>query len=110
MIGEEMSGVAIHADTENGRTDWPSDPAGLRYERAPVPNVVAEAVSAYMKRRNLVYAGFDFLVTPDDQWVMLEGVVHLLDQLSSELRSVQGLAERGVVLGSLGLVILGRSS
>jgi ATP-grasp ribosomal peptide maturase len=72
VIGQEMFPVAIHADTEDARTDWRSDPAGLRYERAPVPDVVAEAVGRYMKRTNLVYAGFDLVVTPADQWVMLE--------------------------------------
>jgi hypothetical protein len=25
-----------------------------------------------MRRTNLAYAGFDFVVTPDNQWVMLE--------------------------------------
>lgn len=25
-----------------------------------------------MKHMNLAYAGFDFVVTPDDRWVMLE--------------------------------------
>ena len=72
VIGQDMFGVAIHADTEDARTDWRSDPAGLRYERVPLPEAVADAVSVYMKRTGLVYAGFDFVVTPDDRWVMLE--------------------------------------
>jgi ATP-grasp ribosomal peptide maturase len=72
VIGEDMFPVAIHADTEDARTDWRSDPAGLRYERVPVPETVADAVSRYMKRTGLVYAGLDFVVTPDNRWVMLE--------------------------------------
>ncbi len=72
VIGQEMFGVAIHAVTEDARTDWRSDLAGLRYELVPVPGVVAESIGRYMKRTSLVYAGFDFVVTPDDQWVMLE--------------------------------------
>jgi hypothetical protein len=64
--------VAIHADTEDARVDWRSDPAGLRYERVPVPDAVAEAVGRYMRRTGLMYAGFDFVVTPEGRWVMLE--------------------------------------
>lgn len=44
----------------------------MRYERVAVPDAVGDAVSRYMKRTDLVYVGFDFVVTPDDRWVMLE--------------------------------------
>lgn len=37
-----------------------------------MPDTVVDGVSNYMKRMNLVYAGLDFVVTPDDRWVMLE--------------------------------------
>jgi ATP-grasp ribosomal peptide maturase len=72
VIGHEMFPVAIHAETEEARTDWRSDPNGLRYELVSVPNAVAKAVGRYMKRTNLVYAGFDFVVTPDGEHVLLE--------------------------------------
>lgn len=72
VIGEELFAAAIHADTETARTDWRSDPAALRYELVMAPEPVAEAVARYMKRMNLVYAGFDFVVTPENRWVMLE--------------------------------------
>lgn len=72
VIGQEMFPVAIHADSEAARTDWRSDPGRLRYERVPLPDTVADAVLAYMKRTSLVYAGFDFVVTPACEWVMLE--------------------------------------
>lgn len=72
VIGQQAFPVAIHADTEDARTDWRADPNALRYEMVPVPDTVAEAVSAYMKRTNLAYAGFDFAVTPDKEWIMFE--------------------------------------
>ncbi len=72
VIGHQLFPVAIHADTEAARTDWRSDPGGLRYERVSLPEAVAEAVSAYLKASGLAYAGFDFVVTPDGEWVMLE--------------------------------------
>jgi hypothetical protein len=33
VIGQQMFPVAIHATTDDARTDWRSDPAALRYER-----------------------------------------------------------------------------
>lgn len=72
VIGQDVFAVAIHADSQDARTDWRSDPASLRYELVTAPGSVAGAVAQYMTRMNLVYAGFDFVVTPDDQWVMLE--------------------------------------
>lgn len=72
VIGDEWFPIAIHAATEAARTDWRSDPSALTYEFVPVPNTVADGVSRYMKRMNLSYAGLDFVITPDDRWVMLE--------------------------------------
>ncbi|HWR46118.1 MAG TPA: ATP-grasp ribosomal peptide maturase [Pseudonocardiaceae bacterium] len=72
VIGQDVFPVAIHAGTEDARTDWRSDPAALRYELVTVPDTVADGVSRYMKRTNLAYAGFDFVVTPEGAWVMLE--------------------------------------
>ncbi len=37
-----------------------------------MPDTVTDGVSQYLKRMNLVYAGLDFVVTPDERWVMLE--------------------------------------
>ncbi|WP_157434394.1 MULTISPECIES: hypothetical protein [Actinoalloteichus] len=33
---------------------------------------MTDAVGRYLKRMNLAYAGFDFVVTPKAGWVMLE--------------------------------------
>ncbi len=72
VIGEMWFPVAIHAATEGAHTDWRSDPSALTYEFVAVPDTVADGVSQYLKRMNLTYAGLDFVVTPDEQWVMLE--------------------------------------
>jgi len=37
-----------------------------------MPDTVIEGVSLYIKHTNLTYAGLDFVVTPDERWVMLE--------------------------------------
>ncbi|MET9260524.1 MvdC/MvdD family ATP grasp protein [Amycolatopsis sp. NPDC004079] len=72
VVGAELFGVAIHADSEDARIDWRSDPAALRHELIDVPGPVAEGVARYMRRTSLAYAGFDFAVTPSGRWTMLE--------------------------------------
>ncbi|MGH3918018.1 MAG: ATP-grasp ribosomal peptide maturase [Pseudonocardiaceae bacterium] len=72
VIGHRCFPIAIHAATESAHTDWRSDPSALTYEFVPVPDSVANGVSQYLKRMNLAYAGLDFVVTPDERWVMLE--------------------------------------
>lgn len=72
IIGERWFPIAIHAATQDARTDWRSDPSALTYEIVSVPDTVAEGVLRYFKRTNLAYAGLDFVVTPERKWVFLE--------------------------------------
>lgn len=72
VIGQRTFPIAIYATTDDTRTDWRSDPAALHYERVSLPDTVATGITAYMKRTDLAYAGFDFVVTPLGDWVMLE--------------------------------------
>ncbi|MGH3915386.1 MAG: ATP-grasp ribosomal peptide maturase [Pseudonocardiaceae bacterium] len=72
VIGDRWFPIAIYAATDGTRTDWRSDPSALTYEFVSVPDTVVDGVSRYMKRMNLAYAGLDFVITPDDQWVFLE--------------------------------------
>lgn len=72
VIGEQWFPVAIHAATDGAHTDWRSDPTALSYEFVQVPESVTDGVSWFVKRANLAYAGLDFVVTPDEKWVMLE--------------------------------------
>jgi ATP-grasp ribosomal peptide maturase len=72
VIGTQLFPVAIHATTDDTRLDWRADPNALTYELVTAPPEVSDAVSRYMKRMNLAYAGVDFVITPDRDWVMLE--------------------------------------
>uniref|UniRef100_UPI003F4922C8 hypothetical protein n=1 Tax=Amycolatopsis sp. CA-096443 TaxID=3239919 RepID=UPI003F4922C8 len=72
VVGSDMFGVAIHADSEAAREDYRSDPSALRHEPVDVPGRVADGVARYMARTGLAYAGFDFVVTPAGDWTMLE--------------------------------------
>jgi len=72
VIGDQWFPITIHAATDGAHTDWRSDPSALTYEFVPVPDAVVKGVSRYMERMSLAYAGLDFVVTPDERWVMLE--------------------------------------
>ncbi|MBA2322786.1 MAG: ATP-grasp ribosomal peptide maturase [Pseudonocardiales bacterium] len=72
VIGQEWFPIAIHASTPASYTDWRSEPSALSYEFVPIPQSVVDGVRGYLARANLAYAGFDFVVRPDDEWVMLE--------------------------------------
>lgn len=72
VVGTQAHAVAIHARSECGRADWRSDYARLTYRRIGVPPSIAVQVGAYLDRFGLAFGAFDFVVTPDDEWVMLE--------------------------------------
>jgi glutathione synthase/RimK-type ligase-like ATP-grasp enzyme len=72
VVGVEPFAVAIHADSPSGRLDWRADYEALRYERVQVPPAVVNGTIAYLAGFGLSYGAFDFTVTPDGQWVMLE--------------------------------------
>src|SRR5262249_39589241 len=72
MVGARALGVAIHAGSERGRADWRSDYAQLRYEQIEVPAGIAARMGGYLRMLGLAFGAFDFVVTPDGEWVMLE--------------------------------------
>lgn len=72
IIGERWFPIAIHAHSACAAVDRRSDPSALTYEFVPIPEDVVTGISEYMSRMHLVYTAVDFVVTPDDSWVMLE--------------------------------------
>jgi ATP-grasp ribosomal peptide maturase len=69
VVGEQVLAVAIEADSARARVDWRADYDALRY--LPI-NVPAEGMLAYLRAFELNYGGFDFVITPDEEWIMLE--------------------------------------
>lgn len=72
VVGEQVLAVAIHAGSSRSQVDWRSDYESLRYEKVDVPSEIAKRTQAYLGAFDLKYGAFDFVVTPDDEWVMLE--------------------------------------
>lgn len=72
VIGDAWFPIAIYASTADTRVDWRSDPTALSYCFVAIPDDVVDGVGAYMKRMGIALAGFDFVVTPGGDWVMLE--------------------------------------
>lgn len=53
-------------------TDWRHGASVLEWTPCAAPAGVLEAVQAFLERFELFYGSFDFIVTPDEEWVFLE--------------------------------------
>ncbi|MPZ64441.1 MAG: ATP-grasp ribosomal peptide maturase [Pseudonocardiaceae bacterium] len=72
VIGRHVFAVAIHANSDAAHVDWRADYAALDYERITPPDAVRRGIRAVMAALELEYGAFDFVVTPEGQWVFLE--------------------------------------
>ena len=72
VAGDTAIGVAIRAESARGRIDWRSDYSRLSYRRIEVPQPVMAAATRCLDSFGLGFGAFDFVVTPEDDWVMLE--------------------------------------
>jgi ATP-grasp ribosomal peptide maturase len=72
MVGQKAFAVAIHADSERGHIDWRADYGSLKYRVIDPPHGIVTAATRFLRCLGLTFGVFDFVVTPDDDWVMLE--------------------------------------
>lgn len=72
VVGEQVLAVAIEADSARARVDWRADYDALRYLPINVPAEVIVGMLNYLRAFELNYGGFDFVITPDEEWIMLE--------------------------------------
>ncbi|MEQ8433756.1 MAG: hypothetical protein RIA71_05900 [Oceanicaulis sp.] len=86
-------------DSQSARftsTDWRHGASVLKWAPCEAPAAVLDAVQAFLDRFKLFYGSFDFIVTPDGEWVFLEcnrdGQWAWLDRLSDNALS-NGLAD-----------------
>jgi ATP-grasp ribosomal peptide maturase len=72
MTGQQAFTVAIHAGSVRSHIDWRSDYRSLKYHIIDPPDKVVASTAQFLRRLGLTFGAFDFVVTPDDEWVMLE--------------------------------------
>ena len=72
VANDQMFAISIRTTSEAGQVDWRLDYGGMQKEVIEVPPQVASGVRSYLSRFGLAFGAFDFIVTPDDEWVFLE--------------------------------------
>lgn len=72
MVGRRPLGVGIFAGNEESGMDWRADYSALTYMPIEPPVEVTEAMCRYLDAFGLTYAAFDFVITPDSEWIFLE--------------------------------------
>lgn len=72
IVDEDCFPVRIDGCSPAARTDWRSDYDSLRYSAANLPADIRDSARALLRRLGLRFGAFDFVVTPDGEWVFLE--------------------------------------
>jgi len=73
VIGHQVLGAKVLSQqTETGRLDWRKSYHELRIEPFEVPPQLADRCRHVLARLGLVFGCFDFIVTPDGEFVFLE--------------------------------------
>lgn len=72
VIGTKFFAVAIHASSDEARSDWRSDYGALSYEPVEVPDDIRFSITELLKQLDLPFGAFDFTITPTGNWVFLE--------------------------------------
>jgi ATP-grasp ribosomal peptide maturase len=72
VVGGQVLAVAIDSDSDAGRVDWRSDYDSLRYTSTDAPPEIADGMRRYLACTGLSFGAFDFVITPDGEWIMLE--------------------------------------
>lgn len=72
VVGTRVFAVAIHARSEAARVDWRADYDALDYAVVKPPDEVTAGMLAFVKYFGLAFGAFDFVITPDHEWIMLE--------------------------------------
>ncbi len=72
VVGDRVLAVAIETDSPRARIDWRADYDALSYVPVEVPAAVRAGILAYLREFRLNYGAFDFVITPEKKWIMLE--------------------------------------
>lgn len=71
VIGDDMFGVKIIANSADAHVDWRADYDSLGYEVIDIPVYIREGIRRYLSYFSLLFGAFDFSVTAHD-WFFLE--------------------------------------
>jgi glutathione synthase/RimK-type ligase-like ATP-grasp enzyme len=72
VIGHHVFAVAIRAHSQAAYVDWRADYHALSYEPIQLPTDVEQGIRAVMHDLDLLYGAFDFVITPEAEWIFLE--------------------------------------
>ena len=72
MVGCRPLAVSIRSDSHGSYVDWRRNYSSLTYEVIEPPGEITTAMRRYLDAFGLAYGAFDFVITPDDEWIMLE--------------------------------------
>ncbi|MGI9063364.1 MAG: ATP-grasp ribosomal peptide maturase [Pseudonocardiaceae bacterium] len=72
VVGDRVFAAAIHAGSDVAAVDWRADYDSLDYSVVKPPELVTAGMPAFMKTFGLSFGAFDFVVTPNEEWIMLE--------------------------------------
>lgn len=73
MMGRRAFGAKVHSqETNTGRLDWRQAPGELRFEPTTIPADIEEQCRGLLGELGLVFGCFDFVVTPEGDYVFLE--------------------------------------
>jgi glutathione synthase/RimK-type ligase-like ATP-grasp enzyme len=73
VVGRSIFAVRIDSQaSESTQVDWRRDQTRKMYERATLDEKTSLSILDYMRLAGLLYAAFDFVVTPEGDCVFLE--------------------------------------
>ena len=72
VVGERMFATEIH-QPEGAHLDWRHDRDTVSDLRpCPVPDDIHRGVTALLRHAGLLYGALDFIVTPSDEWILID--------------------------------------
>lgn len=73
-FGDHIVAAKLNSQVhKNGEVDWRAiEPKALRVEPYDLPEDLAHKIRQFMREIGIVFGSFDFIVTPDDEYIFLE--------------------------------------
>lgn len=99
VVGDRIFSAELHTqDLDSTRIDWRRIEGfhGIKYAKHDLPIEINEKIRSFLKRDGLVYGAFDFILTPQGEYVFLENNPNgewLWIQINLDLNIAQGIAD-----------------